>query len=185
MDKDFLQKIGPITLQFTQISLNVSQLQRMELCVRQLLKVSDMGRLRDMFEGDAFRRNFLIRTSAELAFEKLLGSKIIDWDQKSSSKSYKPIFMVDGMRIEIFASSYGIFPVITDQPSDYSIIAFLREPKVVLFCGCIKTENIKIGLRKAVIKSLKADKILGYFEKFDILSPFSDIDDLKKLINPL
>ena len=182
IDKDFLRNIAPITIQFKKITLNIGNKLNMELCVKTLLNVADMGSLRDKYEGEAFKNNFFIRTSAEMALEKILGIKVIDWDLKKTDKKYKAEFIVNGMKLEIFASAYGHYPLITDLEADYAIIILYREPRDVLVAGCMSYDKVKNGPLKNGNQGLKNGKALGYFDDFYELNPFRDAEELIQAI---
>jgi hypothetical protein len=80
----------------------------MDNCVKHLLGVPDIARLKDMYEGDAFRKSFHMRTSCEIAFEKFIGIRRIDWDKKKSDKQYIPEFLVAGKKVEIVSAQMEI-----------------------------------------------------------------------------
>lgn len=182
MNKDFFIKILSSALSYKKVTVSYAQYQLMNECVIKLLGVSDLGKLRDRYEGNAFKENFIIQTSAEIAVEKVLDIKAIDWDKKATIKNYKTYFKVNNEDFEVVVAEWGSFPVINKDQVNNLIFAFFKVPRDVMVFGYARKESILSGLRMFTKKNLRSETNIGCFVNFEDLAFFESKEELIEVI---
>lgn len=70
----------------TKIKINKFEIVKIQEAVLHVLKLKDLNKLRDKFDGVVYYEKFLRDTICEIAIEKLLKKKIIDWESKKIKK---------------------------------------------------------------------------------------------------
>ena len=144
MLKEFTKYISPFLSDFKKISVDFKHQQMIDNCTLKHLKVDNIYKLKDIYEGASYYENFKNTSLAQVAVEKLLGIKFIDWERKQQFKNYKPTLSISDIKLEIIACPFGELPLIKKDTLDNVIICLVADNRVVTVCGFINLKNNRI-----------------------------------------
>lgn len=129
----------------TKIKINKFEIVKIQEAVLHVLKLKDLNKLRDKFDGVVYYEKFLRDTICEIAIEKLLKKKIIDWESKKNKKGYKPSFIFNEKIAEIIFVPYEEYPVIINEPkSEIVFFCTIRGGDSVIVLGYLDKTTIEI-----------------------------------------
>lgn len=180
MLKEFLQFISPYLISYPKIKIDFKTSQIVDNCVLKHLKVDNIYKLKDIYEGNSYYESFKIRTFSEVAVEKILNINYIDWNKKELYKKYKPLLNIGDNKIEVIGAEYGQLPFINKDCLKEVIICLVALDRTVSVCGYINLETENIQYLKSNNVVLKG---LGKFISFDKIIPFNNLEELKIAIN--
>jgi len=95
------------------------------------LKLNTINELRDRFEGMAFYRKFQTKISGLIALERILDTKLINWN-KVNPIDFESVIIVNGQTIELVVCDFGNMPELENIP-DHPIILFILKEEMVLW----------------------------------------------------
>jgi len=145
----------------------------------QLLKLNDLGELRDKYEGVAYFNKLSLKLYSIIALERYLGINILDIESLNSG-DIEYITIAEEIKISVIPFNVSELPVINIHECNPSIITLFREPRNLFLCGYISKRELqdKRNLRKS---DSPIWKNRYEFVGFDKLRMFDDLIQLKEL----
>lgn len=179
MVKEFTKYISPFLSDFKKITVDFKHQQMIDNCALKHLKVDNIYKLKDIHEGASYYENLKNTSLAQVAVEKLIGVKFIDWERKQQFKNYKPILNVSNQKIEIIACPFGDLPLIKKDTLENVIICLISDNRVVTICGYINLKNEGIEFLQS---SHVVMQTIGRFTSFSLVQPFNNIEELTSIL---
>lgn len=176
--ESFLKIVGPYLNTYHRVSINKTYELRIQQKVLELLKLKDMGQLRDKYEGEHYYLILLEKLIGLIALEKHL--KIKQTDIEAISKTYEPTITIENNIIDVVTTIFGKFPLIDKKPKRPAIILLNKDNKTIYICGLATTKVLKRNLFE--IKGIVSGKEKSTFLGFDQLKPFSSREELLGLL---
>ena len=175
MVKEFTKFISPFLSDFKKITVDFKHQQMIDNCALKHLKVDNIYKLKDIYEGASYYENLKNTSLAQVAVEKLLGIKFIDWEKKQQFKNYKPTLNISDIKIEIVACPFGELPLIKKDTLDNIIICLVADNRVVTVCGYMNLKNNEIQFLRS---SHVVMKTIGRFTSFELIKPFNNLEEI-------
>jgi hypothetical protein len=149
--------------------------QKLQKIALKHLKVSDMNKLRDRYEGQKFYDSFLIRSYAEIAMEKLLEEDVINWDLKDDNKSYKPKFTYKGQSVELISANLESYPLVPRGTYDIGIVAFINvDSREIQLLGYASQQELISHIDSYSMSPMFENLYFGHLKTFDFLTLFQN-----------
>lgn len=174
----FLTIVGPYIIGFKRINIRTSYESKIQQRVLDILKLKDMGQLRDKYEGERYYTLLFEQIIGIIAVEQFLNIKIIDIENIKTD--FDPTLTLWGVKIDIIISRFGEFPIIDSNPKRPSLVLLNKDDKTVYICGFASVEILSNHQR--VNKSIVSNKGKSYFIGFNHLSSFNTQEELKNLL---
>ncbi|NQD69990.1 hypothetical protein HP439_04545 [Sphingobacterium shayense] len=152
--------------------IDYNDFRRLQQIAIEHLNVPNMTKLRDRFEGQKYLDAFLTKSFAELALEKLIGKKIISWEEKESKKGYKPIVTIGGATTELIIADFESYPLVPKGSYEIGVVVFVNiEIRNTLMLGYATREELITGVSDLNLSPMFRNEYLGHLKNFDILRP--------------
>tara|TARA_B100002019_G_C20898136_1_gene416789 strand:+ start:92 stop:589 length:498 start_codon:yes stop_codon:yes gene_type:complete len=142
---DYLLKIGSKIRSFPSIKYSRYQIKDIDKLILSHLNLSDMGKLRDRFEGQSFYDKKSRIILAYLGVCKHLNITPLDIN-KINLSHFVPYVTYNSIRFKIIISDFGEFPIIEKQAPEPFIFVIARsnlEYSIVGYCDEKELKNSK------------------------------------------
>ena len=182
--KDFIRLVLSQNRNFKNLSLNYSDIDKVEQIVISALNLNNVKDLRDRFEGLDFFNKFSLKVFGVIALEKTLKTKFINWD-KINPKDYKATININGKTIIVITCNYGDFPLIDKAYKKPIIFCFKRDKKDIWICGVATKDILDNNQNDSLVKGTVTRNLTNKttFVGFDKLKMFHDLKELEKIIS--
>jgi hypothetical protein len=178
---DFIKYAMPYISKKERIKIYYPAIKKIEEAACIYHKVSSIPLLKDKIDVAATYNNFKNTTMAEIALEKVLNIKFIDWELKSKSMKSKSILKLTNNEIEIIAVNYGEMPLVYESTKEKIIICYVTDDREVIVAGFA---NLKIiDVKSSSNKGISTLDKKNVFLSFESLNTFSTIHELQGLVS--
>ncbi len=143
--KEFLLKIGSKLSSLPTEKFSRYDTNKIDDLVLKHFGLTDLGKLRDKFEGESFRLNKTKMLLSYISVCKYLNIKPIDYSYLNLSE-FNSIINYQGVKYKIIVSDFGSFPVIEKNetlPFIYVISKTTFNYKIVGYCTLKDLQNKK------------------------------------------
>jgi hypothetical protein len=180
--KEFLSEIFIHKKHFKQIKIGYSDKKKIQDSALSLLNLKDFGQLRDRYEGDLFYKRFTKELMAEIALEKLLGVRFINWQAKSKIKDFPNKLIFQDLNIGINVIDFSEYPVLIDEEVNLPQIFCIKKGEDSIFICGLATIDILETYRKDIsnVPMVLGKKVI--FNGFSQLKKFETVEDLKSFL---
>ena len=163
---------------FEQISLKIREELKIQTRVLELLGLSDMGQLRDKYEGERYYQSFRRKVMGLLALEEFL--KIAFLNINAVNKEFTPIIKIKSIEIEVITTEFGELPLLDKNPRKPVILIYLISPRRLIICGFVSIEAIRKNLES--IQASSSNRGKAVFNGFSEIQQFKSLQELEQLI---
>ena len=162
--KEFIQKVGDKIRWMYKFEASRSKRLKFQEHIIDFLGVKDIGKLKDMHEGQYFLDNNWKKVCALDAVNDYLGLPEIDF-KILDFNNFKPTINYNGEVYNILCSDFGEFPnLIAEENVNSYIVVYQKNPSEYLIHGFLKREEIlkhslfvETGIGTRILKGI--DKI--------------------------
>ena len=180
--KDFLNEIFVHKNNFLQVKIGYSDKKKIQEATLTLLNLKDFNQLRDRYEGAMFYKRFTRELMSEIALEKLLGIKFINWEAKSKIRDFPNKLIYNNLNVGITPFDFAEYPVLIDEDVSIPQIFTLKKGEDVIYiCGVATIEILKKYRKDLSSLPMALGKKVG-FTGIGKLKKFETIDDLEKVL---
>lgn len=137
------------------------------------LNVSDMGKLRDRFDGQLYYDKLKTDIIAEYSFENLIGNKSFDWTKRELKNHKRKLYTFNGKVLRLVTITKARLPRISIEHITNTLFVYVNIDNRVYISGLAT---------KTFLESYTTDNKIFEFKDFEKLL---DFDSLEFLINNL
>lgn len=180
--KDFLEEIFSHKANFTQVKIGYSDRKKIQESALTLLNLKDFGQLRDRYEGEMFYRRFTRELMSEIALEKFLGIKFINWAAKSKLRDFPNRLVYENLIVGITPLDFAEYPILIDEEITLPQIFCIKKGEdSVYICG-VATKEILLNNRKDISSLPMALGKKVVFTGIKHLVKFDSIQSLEEIL---
>lgn len=150
--RGFIDNVFPYRGRFRSIKIQRTEEIRIQQLVLRLLKLKDLNKLRDRFEGVRFYERLRKDIKGLLAVERLLGVRLMNWDIESASDLDLPI-EIGGKAYHVRTVEYGQWPIVLPSSFQNIILNITKGSDTVWVVGTATSESVRDNIRPAVSKN--------------------------------
>lgn len=181
--KEFLEEIFIHKANFTQIKIGYSDKKKIQDSALTLLNLKDFGQLRDRYEGEMFYKRFTRELMAEIALEKYLGIKFINWVAKSKIRDFPNRLVYDNLFVGLTVVDFAEFPILIDEDVTIpQIFCISKGGDVIYICG-VATKDILLQNQKDISSRPMALGKKVIFTGIKYLLKFDSVQSLEEILN--
>ena len=182
--KEFINTVLKHRENYINESITYREYDQLKKKVMKTLGLSDMGELRDKYEGEAFLNNFVLKIISVLILQKILNRELINLEEVNP-KDYMPVVNISGVDINVITCEYGELPIIQKDNRNPAILNVKRKQKDVWICGYASVDVLnKYQSEKGVTAiAAKNPESRVKFTGFGELKTFKSEEELLELIN--
>jgi hypothetical protein len=141
--KEFLLKIGSKLSSLPVKRFSRHETNKIDNLVLKYFDLTDLGKLRDKFEGESFRLNKIKTLLSYSAVCEYLNIKPKDYSYINLAE-FKPTISYQGVKYKIIVSDFGSFPVLEKNeklPFIYVVSGTTLDYKIVGYCTLKDLKN--------------------------------------------
>ena len=141
--KSFFKYAGEFLRTYPQIRITT----REEILIRdecmKHLGLTNLGQLRDRYEGQSFFDKTLMNIGSLMAIQKHLGLSLIDVSQIDLG-DFKPKLIINDQEIDVLVFDFGTLPLVNMDNLDRDTFFVIQKDRVTFnLCGVASKETIK------------------------------------------
>jgi hypothetical protein len=168
---------------FTKISIPKFIETEIKNCALSHLSLSDMGKLRDMYEGQSYYNKLRKDIISEFAFEKYLGSMEFNWEKRRHKGYVRNRFRVNDKNVYLlnFTSATLEFPSLDPEIVDFAVFIYLKQDSLPYISG-LADKMLITRLAQPLSEYSPMKRKLREIREFNTLLPFSSMEELQDLV---
>lgn len=156
--RGFIDNVFPYRERFRSIKIQRTEEVRIQQLVLRLLKLKDLNKLRDRFEGVRFYERLRKDIKGLIAVERILGVRLMNWDMGRAGDLELP-FDIGGKTFHVKTIEYGQWPIVLPSGFENIILNITKGTDTIWVVGTASRESIKNSIRPAVAQSPLAHAI--------------------------
>lgn len=129
-------------------------------------------------------KRFLTGMLGELALEEVLQIPTVNWAIGKSTAFKSPDLKHAGFDVGIKTVNYGMFPLVSKNPTSSEIINIKISDNEICVVGLVTLEDIKNYTNDDLLFDKNAKKRKTGFWNLSAAKPFKSLDELKSLVFP-
>lgn len=139
------------------------------------LNLSDMGKLRDRFDGQLYYDKLKTDIIAEFAFENFIGIKKFDWSKREIKNYKRKYYTFDHKELNIITVTKARLPKINPDVISNTIFIYVNIDNRVYISG-VATKSLLLNYTS------NSTNRLVEFNSFEILSEFNSVEQLIQIL---
>lgn len=155
---------------------------RIQECAINHLKVRDIGKLRDKYEGQRYYDILRLDIISEYVFEKHLSLGDFDWESRLSKNYKRKSYQFEGQEINLVNFSIGTFPKF-DPDSISNVVFVYIKPELKCYISGFASKKLISEVSQKPLEYNPLNPELKEIRDFKDLVRFENKDDLKIIIN--
>lgn len=180
--REFLEEVFKYKKKFIPIKIGYSDKKKIQECTLELLELKDFGQLRDRYEGQMFYDRFTREMMSEIALEKLLDIKFIDWEAKRTIKGCPNVLIYNNLKVGVTANEFAEYPILIDEEITLpQVFTIKKGSDYIYICGLATTRILEENSKKIPLTPMALGR-KAIFTGFDKLLMFDSTEKIEELL---